>query len=127
MAVAVLSLSLLLGASAGAVWVDPEAPASFGVAPAQFNLFTLESNNPFGAVALDGSPAAFYFHEGTSDDWAIYFQGGGWCYSLADCYGRSQGNLGSSTHLPPTGSMGGLLSDDCAVSPLCNYNVVWMA
>ena len=51
----------------------------------------------------------------------------GRCYSLADCYGRSQGNLGSSTKLPPTGSMGGLLSDDCTVSPLCNYNVVWLA
>ena len=23
--------------------------------------------------------------------------------------------------------MGGLLSDDCTVSPLCNYNVVWLA
>jgi len=109
------------------VWVDPEAPSDFSNAPAQFQLYKLEEGNSFGAMALDGSPAAFYFHEGSSDNWAFYFQGGGWCYSLADCWGRSQGNLGSSTRLPPTGSMGGLLSDDCSVSPICDYNVVWMA
>ena len=77
-----LSLSvcalLAASASAGDVWRDPEAPATMAVAPAQFELYKLDANNPFGAVALDGSPAAFYWHEGNSDNWAFYFQGGGW-------------------------------------------------
>ena len=75
-----ISLCALLAASASAgdVWRDPEAPATFDAAPAQFQLYKLEPNNGFGAVALDGSPAAFYWHEGASDNWAFYFQGGGW-------------------------------------------------
>ena len=75
-----LSLCALLAASAGAsdVWRDPEAPSAFDAAPAQFQLFKLAPDNAFGAVALDGSPAAFYWHQGASDNWAFYFQGGGW-------------------------------------------------
>ena len=114
-------------ASAIEAWRDPQAPKAFDAAPAQFQLIKLNPQDYPMAVALDGSPAAFYWHEGASDNWAFYFEGGGWCYSLADCYGRSQGNLGSSKNRPATGSMGGLLSDDCSVSPLCNYNIVWLA
>ena len=51
-------------------------------------------------------------------------QGGGWCYSLADCYGRSKTSLGSSSNIPATVNLGGLLSSTCADSPLCNYNMV---
>ena len=121
------AFTLLATASAAAVWRDPEAPPMMAQGAAQFQLYKLDPSNSFQAFALDGSPAAFYFHEGSSDNWAIYFQGGGWCYSLADCAGRSRTTLGSSTALPPTGSMGGLLSSDCSVSPLCNYNIVWLA
>ena len=49
--------------------------------------------------------------------WMIYFQGGGWCYSVADCIGRSKGNLGSSSKWAPTGSMAGMLSADNATNP----------
>lgn len=76
-----LPLCALLTASTNAdsaVWRDPEAPSSFDAAPAQFQLYKLAPDNAYGAFALDGSPAAFYFHEGTSDNWAFYFQGGGW-------------------------------------------------
>lgn len=74
---AIAACLALARASTPHVWVDPEAPASFANAPAQFQLYKLNPDNAFGAVALDGSPAAFYFHEGSSDNWAFYFQGGG--------------------------------------------------
>jgi len=83
----------------------------------------------FNAVALDGSPAAFYYQAGTGADannWAIYFEGGGWCYSLEDCYERSKTPLGSSKNIPATQGLGGLLSSDCSKSPLCNYNMVYI-
>lgn len=131
MQASVLLLSCVAAGAASAAGVaphvDPEAPSSWSQGDTPFSLFKLAPNNAFGALSLDGTPGAFYWREGSSDNWAFYFQGGGWCYSLADCYGRSLGNLGSSKALPSTGTMGGLLSDDCTVSPLCNYNVVWLA
>jgi hypothetical protein len=72
-----MAACLALAAASISPWVDPEAPASFANAPAQFQLYKLDPSNAFGALALDGSPAAFYFHEGSSDNWAFYFQGGG--------------------------------------------------
>jgi len=69
---------------AAATHVDPEAPSSWksGEGAAQFSLFKLDPNNSFGALSLDGSPGAFYWHEGTSDNWAFYFEGGGWLGTL---------------------------------------------
>ena len=85
-----------------------------------------------GAVCIDGSPAGFYFSPAVgnknTNDWQLYFEGGGWCYDEEDCYGRSQKNLGSSTNWPPTKGGGGLISDDCSVNPdFCNFNRVYMA
>ena len=56
----------------------------------------------------------------------VRMQGGGWCYSADDCFGRSKTALGSSSIIPSTVSLGGLLSSNCADSPLCNYNMVYM-
>lgn len=107
------------------------AAAASAVVDATYTLYKIPVPNGFNARSLDGSPAAFYFEEGSgadSNNWVIYFQGGGWCYDVADCYERSKGSLGSSNNLAPTsGSMGGLVSSDCTVSPLCNYNKVWLA
>jgi hypothetical protein len=51
-----------------------------------------------------------------TNDWQLYFQGGGWCYSDVDCWGRSKTTLGSSKAWAPTYSgMSGLLSRDCTV------------
>lgn len=50
-----------------------------------FTLYKIPVPNSFNARSLDGSPSAFYFSEGSGADannWAIYFQGGGWCYSM---------------------------------------------
>lgn len=85
-----------------------------------------------GAVCLDGSPGAFFFspavNASNTNNWQIYFQGGGWCYEEQDCWNRAKGHIGSSNWLTDgvsTSTLGGLLSPDCTVNPeFCNYNRV---
>ena len=58
-----------------------------------------------GAVALDGSPYAYYVAPGAERTRYVVFQkGGGWCYSDLECAERSLTELGSSnaSFLPPT-------------------------
>eukprot|EP00854_Cymbomonas_tetramitiformis_P007035 gene7035-8391_t len=59
-----------------------------------------------GAVCLDGSPGAFYWGRALdptlATSWVIFFEGGGWCYSEADCANRARTDLGSSVSYPPT-------------------------
>lgn len=105
------------------------ALASAVAQDATFQLYKVEGNT-LGGACLDGSAPAFYFSPGigaNASNWAWYFEGGGWCYSPADCYGRSLGNLGSSTNLPATGVVGGLLSNDPNISPLAGWTKVWLA
>ncbi|KAJ1403081.1 protein notum [Ochromonadaceae sp. CCMP2298] len=52
------------------------------------------------ARCLDGSPPAYYLRKGSVDKWAVFFEGGGWCYDLEQCYERSKGDLGSSLKYP---------------------------
>lgn len=87
-----------------------------------------------GAVCLDGTPAAYYYSPGSGDGvskWFLHHQGGGYCSSLQDCYGRSQGDLGSSKGYPPTinlESNGGYFSNNQKVNPLMyNWNMVFFA
>ena len=98
--------------------------------PKPMKLVSLADTDP-GAVCLDGSPGTFYFSAATQDhsnDWLIFFQGGGWCYSEADCLQRSVGGpLGSSKSLLDNSNPGlsGLNSLDCQSNPdFCNFNVV---
>jgi hypothetical protein len=45
-----------------------------------YNLHTIPQNG--GAACLDGSPPAYYLHEGLGENknnYLIYFQGGGYC------------------------------------------------
>ena len=95
------------------------------------DLHLLENTEATGAVCLDGTPAGFYYSAATSttnsNDWQLYFQGGGWCYDEEDCWGRSKTNLGSSKNWAKTSSMGGIMSDDCDTNPdFCNFNRVHM-
>jgi hypothetical protein len=58
-----------------------------------------------GAVCLDGSPGAYYLRgplngSSSSAGFIIYFEGGGWCASLDNCYSRSLTDLGSSKDYP---------------------------
>jgi len=83
-----------------------------------------------GAVCLDGTPSALYYRPGTGDGvrkWFLHHQGGGYCTSLADCYGRSQGGLGSSKSYSNTMDLGGgYFSNNAQVNPLMyNWNMVF--
>ena len=95
------------------------------------------------ARCLDGSRAGISIRAaagGTSPKirqankkrWIIYFEGGGWCYSTADCALRALGELGSnsSTRLrggPPVPREGhGIIDPCCSVSTdFCDYNKVF--
>lgn len=66
-------------------------------------------------MCLDGSPVGYYIRRGTGDGASkhiLYLQGGGWCFTLEDCYKRSMTDLGSSRNWPEFLEMDGFLSDD---------------
>ena len=82
-----------------------------------------------GAVCIDGSPAAVYVKPGSGADvnkWILFFEGGGWCFSAADCYARSKTALGSSKSYPQTTKDWAdrdLLDTNCTRNPhFCNYS-----
>ena len=83
-----------------------------------------------GAVCLDGSAPGYHIQSKDPERWTIHLQGGGWCTSVQDCFGRSNGALGSSKSfktdmdsiLAPTGfwhagGAHGIFSSDPAVNP----------
>ena len=70
-----------------------------------YNLRRLDRSKYPDAVCLDGSMAAYYVRSGSANvpnSFRIFFQGGGWCISDADCFARSKTSLGSNTALPET-------------------------
>jgi len=85
------------------------------------------------ALCLDGTRAGYYIRPGNASNsvFIVELEGGGWCDSEADCYGRSFTDIGSSKNWPPTGCPGmdggsnGLLSSDCTINPyFCNATKV---
>ena len=73
-----------------------EIPSSIGTIGTGYFI-----NNPLksDAVCLDGSSPLYYHIPGVdsgSKKWFFYFEAGGWCSSLADCFSRSQTNMGST-------------------------------
>merc|ERR1719313_2461657 len=81
------------------------------------------------AKCLDGTPAVYYHRKGTgtgANKWFLHQQGGGWCYDLNGCVGRSKGSLGSTKADPATRSLdGGYFSVDPKQNPLMyNWNAV---
>lgn len=117
----------VLALAASAVHPDLEFVDYTG---AQFNLYMFNKQTYPNAVCLDGTQGGVYFQPGFGADankWMIYFQGGGWCYSEADCVGRSKTNLGSSKNWAPTGSMGGMLSSNNVSNPyFAGWSKVWL-
>lgn len=87
-----------------------------------------------GALCLDGSPGGYYSRPGSdASTFIIELEGGGWCVSLEDCYGRSKTAIGSSKSWPASGSPGmdggshGLFSNNCTINPhFCNSNMIHM-
>ncbi|KAK4800920.1 hypothetical protein SAY86_021407 [Trapa natans] len=72
-----------------------------------------------GAVCLDGSPPAYHFSEGFGagvNNWLVFFEGGGWCSSVADCLARRDTRLGSSNYMDKELSFSGIFSN------MQNYN-----
>ena len=71
---------------------------------------TADAAGPDHAKCLDGTPPVYYHTPGWGDGkdkWFIHQQGGGWCYSIQDCVGRSKGSLGSTSKDPKTRNLGG--------------------
>ena len=56
---------------------------------------SLLNNN---AKCLDGSSSVYYLRKASSEiglsKWIIFFEGGGWCYTLQQCYLRSKSIVG---------------------------------
>ena len=92
------------------------------------------------AVCLDGSRSGISYRAaagGTSPSlklankkrWVLYFQGGGWCHSTADCGLRALSAMGtnSTTHGSPHVPEGhGIIDPCCSVSvDFCDYNKVF--
>ena len=73
--------------------------------PAATIPITLHYVNHESAKCLDGSKPAYYYRPGHGegkDKWIVFFEGGGWCYDLEQCYLRSKTVLGSSKDYTPT-------------------------
>ena len=84
------------------------------------------------ARCLDGTRPAYYIRKASSSanssKFIVYFQGGGWCYTLSDCASRATGALGSSSSYPPAAaSKGGIVDPDPARNPnFHDWNLVWV-
>ena len=88
------------------------------------------------ARCLDGSPGSYYFGSGSSNNFLVFMNGGGWCYPSAapytpedtdsNCLWRSHGRLGSSLRQPLTSARPttGMLSTDPAQSPFADWALI---
>jgi hypothetical protein len=109
-----MARALLLAAAAAL------SSASRAGAPLTLSVLPQPFADSFGAKCLDGSPPALYSLLAPSPATSpliIFLEGGGWCFSIADCVGRSKGGGGSSKGMGATMVVGGLLSPDPAVNP----------
>jgi hypothetical protein len=119
----------------------PPLLASTGVKDS-LELYSLHSYND-KAVCNDGTAAGFYFKRGDPSLWAIYLQGGGWCYDEASCLNRGCGlsgffaskapqshfmcrNLATNASWPLTREFDGVFSNDPSLSPLANATKVYI-
>ena len=82
---------------------------------------------------LDGSPPVIYTRPATNESdrhkWVLYFHGGGWCFSAAQCLERSKGSLGSTKGIGRTYDRpSGVMSPDPRVNPTFatwNHAILW--
>ena len=107
-------LTLQLATLAGLALAAPPPPQIFDI-----TYLTAAAANE-GAVCLDGSPAAFYFFRGAkASSFYLHQQGGGWCSSDEDCFGRSKTALGSSkNYTQKIQENSGYFSNDPLVNPM---------
>ena len=58
----------------------------------------------------------------------MHLEGGGWCYTEADCVERSKTDLGSSKNYVSAYAFSGLLSASSIINPnFYNWNMVFVA
>ncbi|XP_020548051.1 pectin acetylesterase 11-like isoform X2 [Sesamum indicum] len=95
------------------------------------NIITPKTAISNGAVCLDGSPATYYFRNGSGDgidNWLIYLEGGGWCTSNKGCLERTKIYTGTSTLKPKRMYFTDILSEDQTINPdFYNWNRVFVA
>lgn len=86
--VACISASLVVGLAAAS-----------SAAPPPLSRTLLSSSR-----CLDGSPSGYYYRPAAapSTTWVIFLEGGGACYTPADCAARAKTDLGSSSGWAPT-------------------------
>jgi len=94
------------------------------------SLVVINDAKDLGGMCLDGTPPAYYIAKGSGsgvNKWEFHHEGGGYCLSLGDCYGRSNGDLGSSKNYQPRADLGGgYLSNNPGENPLMyNWNKVY--
>ena len=84
-----------------------------------------------GAVCMDGTKPAYYLRRGSGSGlskWIVFFEGGGWCYSVPACVHRSRTDLGSSASYPEClhrNKIRFYMHHDAKKNPLMyNWNVV---
>uniref|UniRef100_A0A7N0TB31 Pectin acetylesterase n=1 Tax=Kalanchoe fedtschenkoi TaxID=63787 RepID=A0A7N0TB31_KALFE len=79
-----------------------------------------------GAVCLDGSPPAYHFDKGFgagANNWMVYFEGGGWCSTVADCLARKNTRLGSSKAMSKVLTFSGMFNSKQKYNPdFYNWN-----
>lgn len=103
------------------------ALSSASAAPATWPRVLLSTDT--GAVALDGSPAALYLRPGVganASNIVLFWEGGGWCESIADCIARSKTALGTSKLNTSGYASRDLLSPNCTLNPVfCDWSMVY--
>ncbi|CAM8906589.1 unnamed protein product [Rhodiola kirilowii] len=86
----------------------------------------LESAVAKGAVCLDGSPPAYHFDKGFGagvNNWMVYFEGGGWCSTVAECLARKNTRLGSSKQMTKVLTFSGMFNSKQKLNPdFYNWN-----
>jgi len=91
---------LLAAASACAALVagraDGASAAAAAGAAGDLQLVMLDRATYPLAVCNDGTMAGYYLRKGSSNDWIVHQEGGGWCWDAATCAGRSKALTSSS-------------------------------
>ena len=85
-----------------------------------YDLNLLPNTSESGAVCIDGTPPAYYLHNGSGigkSKWIVFFQGGAWCHDPETCYQRSSSALGSSACFRRHLCLEGLLSNKVKYNP----------
>jgi len=113
------------------VQVVSTVPSSVGNVVPEQSSTVLQFVHHDNARCLDGSPPAYYIRKGYGegrDKWIVFFEGGGWCYDLEQCYLRSKTILGSSKDYYaelPNDELKFYLSSNELVNPMMyNWNTV---